>query len=291
MQGKIIKGIAGFYYVECDGNIYECKARGVFRNRSEKPLVGDFVEFIILEGQEGKGNIEKILPRTSKLIRPEVANVDQALIVFAAIDPAPDMHLLNRFLVNMEMMDIKSIICINKNDLKKEERIPEIYTKAGYKVICTSVKENEGIEEIREILSNRTTTVAGPSGVGKSSLINTVAGKKVMETGEISQKIKRGKNTTRHSELITIGKNSYILDTPGFASVDVPDMEKEDWDGVSRNLLSIFLHANLAVAHIEANRNAQLKRHSKKERFVKKDTTTMLLFSMKLMIVESGRKV
>ncbi|MCR4781594.1 MAG: ribosome small subunit-dependent GTPase A [Lachnospiraceae bacterium] len=228
MQGKIIKGIAGFYYVECDGNIYECKARGVFRNRSEKPLVGDFVEFIILEGQEGKGNIEKILPRTSKLIRPEVANVDQALIVFAAIDPAPDMHLLNRFLVNMEMMDIKSIICINKNDLKKEERIPEIYTKAGYKVICTSVKENEGIEEIREILSNKTTTVAGPSGVGKSSLINTVAGKKVMETGEISQKIKRGKNTTRHSELITIGKNSYILDTPGFASVDVPDMEKED---------------------------------------------------------------
>lgn len=227
MQGKIVKGIAGFYYVECDGNIYECKARGVFRNRSEKPLVGDFVEFKILEGQDMKGNIEAILPRHSKLRRPEVANVDQALIVFAAIDPAPDIHLLNRFLVSMESEDVESIICINKNDLYEETEIPRIFSAAGYKVLRTSVKEGRGIEEVREILSGKTTAIAGPSGVGKSSLINTVAGKQVMETGEISQKIKRGKNTTRHSELITIGPHSYILDTPGFASVDIPDIEKE----------------------------------------------------------------
>lgn len=227
MQGKIVKGIAGFYYVECDGEVYECKARGIFRNRSEKPLVGDFVEFVKLEGQEGKGNVEAILPRHSKLIRPEVANVDQALVVFASIDPAPDIHLLNRFLISMESEDIPSIIVLNKDDLKHEEEIPRIFQSAGYKVIQTSVKENRGIEEVREILTGKTTAIAGPSGVGKSSLINTVAGRHVMETGEISQKIKRGKNTTRHSELITIGRNSYILDTPGFASVDVPEIEKE----------------------------------------------------------------
>jgi ribosome biogenesis GTPase len=227
MQGKIVKGIAGFYYVECDGNIYECKARGVFRNRSEKPLVGDFVEFVKLEGQEGKGNVEAILPRHSKLIRPEVANVDQALIVFASVDPAPDIHLLNRFLVSMESEDIPSIIVLNKDDLKHEDEIKRIFQSAGYRVIQTSVKENRGIEEVKEILTGKTTAIAGPSGVGKSSLINTVAGKHVMETGEISQKIKRGKNTTRHSELITIGRNSYILDTPGFASVDIPEIEKE----------------------------------------------------------------
>ncbi len=228
MIGKIIKGISGFYYVESEQTIYECKARGVFRNRNEKPLVGDFVEFKIVSEDDKKGNIERILDRKSLLKRPEVSNVDQALIVFSSIDPFPDIHLLNRFLVSMEYAKVKPYICINKDDLKKEENIPKIFKSTPYKVLILSVKENRGLSDLKELLNGKTTALSGPSGVGKSSIINKISGKELMEVGDISRKIKRGKNTTRHTFLITLWENTYILDTPGFLNLDVPDIEKED---------------------------------------------------------------
>jgi ribosome biogenesis GTPase len=228
MQGRIIKGIAGFYYVESEGTIYECKARGIFRNRSEKPLVGDLVDFEVLGNQVGKGNITKLLPRTSTLGRPEVANVDQALVVFASTEPAPDMHLLNRFLVSMEVAGIPAVICMNKEDLLHNDIFREIYEGCGYRFLVTSVRENVGIDAVRDTLKGHVTTLAGPSGVGKSSLINRLLGEDVMETGDISEKIKRGKNTTRHSELLSLGEDTFILDTPGFGACNIPEMEKED---------------------------------------------------------------
>ncbi|MEE1086608.1 MAG: ribosome small subunit-dependent GTPase A [Schaedlerella sp.] len=231
MQGKIIKGIAGFYYVHVvEFGIYECKARGVFRKDKQKPLVGDNVEIEVLDEEEKTGNIIRILPRKNELIRPAVANIDQALVVFAVTEPAPHYNLLDRFLVMMERKEIPVILVFNKKDLGKEEMLEEIsavYEKCGYPVYFTSAL-NEEISDIRSALSGKTTAIAGPSGVGKSSLINLLQTEVQMETGGISKKIARGKHTTRHSELITIDENSYIMDTPGFSSLYVNDFEKQD---------------------------------------------------------------
>ncbi|SDB16135.1 ribosome small subunit-dependent GTPase A [Eubacterium oxidoreducens] len=231
MQGKIVKGIAGFYYVHVVGaGVYECKAKGIFRKDKIKPLVGDVVEISIIDEDQMTGNVEEILPRKNALIRPAVANIDQALVIFAAQNPDVNYHLLNTFLVRMEYADVPSVICFNKADLiTREERcLYEQYFKGtGYKIIFTSAKKEEGIDEMMEILRNRTTTVAGPSGVGKSSLVNLIAPKAQMETGEISEKIKRGRHTTRHAQLIHIEEDTYIFDTPGFSNLAVPDMEKE----------------------------------------------------------------
>lgn len=244
MQGKIIKGIAGFYYVhvarennsdvsldKSGQNIYECKAKGVFRKNHEKPLVGDDCELEITDSEKMTGNIVRILDRKNSLIRPNVANVDQALVIFASVKPDPNYNLLDRFLILMQQNDIPCLLVFNKRDLaddKKLSEIKEIYEKAGYPVIFTSAKENEQIEEVAELLKGKTTTVAGPSGVGKSSIINLLQSDITMETGEISEKIERGKHTTRHSELIALDDDSYILDTPGFSSLDLFDVSREE---------------------------------------------------------------
>lgn len=230
MTGKIIKGIAGFYYVH-DGHskTYECKAKGIFRNRHIKPLVGDDVEVSILDKEQLLGNIDQILPRGNALIRPAVSNVDQALVVFAVTHPEPNLNLLDRFLVMMQSQDIPVVICFNKVDLsvpKERERYREIYEKAGYKVYFTSAREGTGIEEIRNLMRGKTTVFAGPSGVGKSSLTNLIQPKAEMETGEISEKIKRGKHTTRHAELFYVESGTYMMDTPGFSSMSVGEMEE-----------------------------------------------------------------
>lgn len=232
MTGRIIKGIAGFYYVYVEGcGVYECKAKGVFRNRKVKPLVGDRVEIQVIDETEHKGNMEEILPRTSELIRPAVANVDQAMVIFAAAKPKPNLSLLDRFLISMEQKEVPSIICFNKIDEASEEelqRLKEIYGGCGSGLLFISARYEQGVEEIRDLLRGKTTTVAGPSGVGKSTLINLLVPDAEMETGQISQKIDRGKHTTRHSELFRVEEDSYIFDTPGFSSLELMGLEKEE---------------------------------------------------------------
>lgn len=232
MQGKIVKGIAGFYYVHVvESGVYECKAKGIFRKERMKPLVGDNVEIEILDRDAREGNITDILPRKSELIRPAVSNIDQALVVFAAARPSPHFNLLDRFLVMMESKDIPVILCFNKTDVAKAqqiERLQDIYEGCGYPVVFTSVKRKINIEKIKELLKDKTTAIAGPSGVGKSSLINLLSPGADMETGSISRKIERGKHTTRHSELLLLDEDSYIMDTPGFSSLYVNKFEKEE---------------------------------------------------------------
>lgn len=232
MIGKIMKGIAGFYYVGvAESGVYECKAKGIFRKDKIKPLVGDEVEIEVLNEEEKLGNIVKILPRRSELIRPAVANIDQALVIFAAREPMPNLSLLDRFLVIMEKQDVPVIICFNKQDLCDEEevgRLKEIYEACGYPVVLASAKQGEGIEEIKSLLRGKTTTVAGPSGVGKSSLTNLLQNEVQMETGEISKKLGRGRHTTRHSQIIQIEEDTWLYDTPGFTSFYVEEIEKEE---------------------------------------------------------------
>ena len=232
MQGKIIKGIAGFYYVNVvESGVYECKAKGVFRKEKIKPLVGDNVRIEILDEENKTGNIVEIFPRKNELIRPAVANIDQALVVFAVTKPTPHFNLLDRFLVMMERKEIPVVLCFNKKDIATSPEIAEleaIYEKCGYPIVFTSALEQENIEEIRRLLLKKTTAIAGPSGVGKSSLINLLQNQVQMETGTISRKIERGKHTTRHSELIAVDADSYIMDTPGFSSLYFNDFEKEE---------------------------------------------------------------
>lgn len=234
MQGKIIRGIAGFYYVHTADGVYECKARGVFRKDNRKPLVGDDVLMDVVDPEEKKGNIVELLERKSELIRPAVANVDQALVIFAVMNPEPNFNLLDRFLILMAQQGLPCVICFNKADLDQEGKAQEayeIYKNSGCKILVFSAKEGKGTEELEALLKGKTTTVAGPSGVGKSTLINSLQKSVVMETGAVSEKIKRGKHTTRHTELIAIDKDTYILDTPGFSSLGLFDLEKEDLAG------------------------------------------------------------
>ena len=228
MQGKIIKGIAGFYYVHAkDDKVYECKAKGVFRNRKIKPLVGDDVELDIVDADKLIGNINDILPRKNELIRPAVANIDQTLVVFASLSPEPNFNLLSRFLVMMDWNEVPAIVCFNKSDQVDDaeiKRLTGIFENCGAKVIVTSVLKNEGIEELKELLIGKTTSFAGPSGVGKSSILNGIFPDANSQIGDISEKINRGKHTTRHSEIFNVAKDTYIMDTPGFTSLECADI-------------------------------------------------------------------
>ena len=232
MTGKIIKGIGGFYYVVCENGItYECKAKGIFRNRKIKPLVGDNVEIDILDDEKNLGNIEDILPRFNWLNRPAVANVDQTVIIFAVSAPEPNFNLLDRFLINMEQHEIPTVICFNKVDLegfRQSEDICRSYTKSGYEVLFISAESGYGIDTLEAVIKGKTTVFAGPSGVGKSSTLNSLFPDANVQIGGLSEKIQRGKHTTRHSELMFVDDDTYIMDTPGFSSLYTEGIEADD---------------------------------------------------------------
>ncbi|WP_407691144.1 ribosome small subunit-dependent GTPase A [Ruminococcus gauvreauii] len=227
-----MKGIAGFYYVSVAGaGVYECRPKGIFRKEKIKPLVGDEVEVEVLEESEKTGTIVGIHPRKNELIRPAAANIDQAMVIFAIENPRPSFSLLDRFLIMMECQGIRTTICFNKKEMATEEELRllyETYASCGYRVILTSARLEEGIEEIREVLGGKTTVIAGPSGVGKSSITNLLQKEVYMETGEISRKLRRGRHTTRHAQLIQIDTDTYLMDTPGFSALTVEDMDKEE---------------------------------------------------------------
>jgi len=229
-EGRIIKGIGGFYYVHTKDGVFECRAKGIFRKLHIKPLVGDIVEIDIIDEDKKTGNVSAIRDRKISLIRPAVANIDQAFIVFAGTKPDPNLNLLDRFLVMMEAAGVPVTIVINKSDITSEEcleNLNRIYGK-DYKILNISVKEGTGLAELRKLLKDKFTVFAGPSGVGKSSLTNYLVPDAGMETGDISRKIERGKQTTRHAELFFAGDGAYICDTPGFGSLELFDIGKND---------------------------------------------------------------
>ena len=231
MQGRIIKGIGGFYYVHTGDGVYTCKAKGIFRLDGTKPLVGDSVEIDVIPDEEMVGNITMINDRTNELIRPNVANVDQALIIFALLDPIPNFVTLDKMILQYKAQGIPVLICFNKDDLAGDDLINDtldVYRGCGCRLFVTSARDNDGIAQLMTALSGKTTTVAGPSGVGKSSIINRLTGRGDQETGEISRKLSRGRHTTRHSEIIPIGRNTFIIDTPGFGSFDLFNIRPED---------------------------------------------------------------
>ena len=232
MKGKIIKGIAGFYYIYAEnGELYECKAKGIFRKEGRKPLVGDDVLMDVLDEKEKEGNVVSLLPRRNELVRPAVANVDQAVLIFAMHEPEPNFLLLDRYLSMMAFQKVPAVLCFSKCDLAKEQEIMEVqerYRQAGFKVTVCSAACGEGLGEFRSLLEGRTSVIAGPSGVGKSTLTNSMQSGVLMETGAISRKLGRGKHTTRHSQVIPVGKNTFLVDTPGFTSLFLPQMKEQD---------------------------------------------------------------
>lgn len=232
MQGKIVKAIAGFYYVNVEKEgVFECQAKGAFRNEKIKPLVGDDAVIDVIDSEKKIGNVVEILNRKSEMIRPACANVDRALIIFSVKSPVPNFNLLDRFLIYMDVCKVSTAILFNKEDLKEPgmlEEIREAYKNSGYDVMFVSAKTREGIDELKDYIKGKTTVVAGPSGVGKSSLINMLCENEHMETGRISYKTERGRHTTRHSELLYVCDNTYIMDTPGFTSLDVFEVTDEN---------------------------------------------------------------
>jgi ribosome biogenesis GTPase len=231
LSGKIIKGIGGFYYVKTDrGNdALECKARGVLRHQKIIPTVGD--EVMIQSDNPGEWMIESILPRKNIFLRPPVANVDIGLIVFSMINPKPNLLLLDMLLISSEIQNVEPIVCFTKRDLTstdEENAIKEIYEKTPYKLFFFSKQDTDTMDKIIGEIGGKTAFMAGPSGVGKSTMANYLCADQTMETGTLSQKLKRGKHTTRHVELLETKNGGYLLDTPGFSSYQISEMIKPE---------------------------------------------------------------
>lgn len=232
INGKIIKGIGGFYYVDTEKGLYECRARGIFRKNKITPLVGDRVSISVVDEENKKGVVEEIEKRDTELVRPPIANVDKALIVFAIKNPSPNLSLLDRFIVLAEKENLEIVIVFTKVDLDADgellEELKSIYEVSGYKVIPVSNKLKLNIDKIKEELKENTVVFAGPSGVGKSSLLNEVDKNFELKTGEVSDKIKRGKHTTRHAELLKLECGGMVADTPGFSSLTLDDIDESE---------------------------------------------------------------
>ena len=232
INGKIIKGIGGFYYVDTENGLYECRARGIFRKNKITPLVGDRVSISVVDEENKKGVVEEIEERDTELVRPPIANVDKALIEFAIKNPSPNLSLLDRFIVLAEKENLEIVIVFTKVDLDTDGELlgelKDIYEVSGYKVISVSNKLKLNIDKIKEELKENTVVFAGPSGVGKSSLLNEVDKNFELKTGEVSDKIKRGKHTTRHAELLKLECGGMVADTPGFSSLTLDDIDESE---------------------------------------------------------------
>lgn len=240
LNGTIIKGIGGFYYIATDQGVYECRARGKFRKEGIKPTVGDHVIISIIDEKNKKGSLDVIQERKNCLLRPRVSNIDQAVIVFASVSPDFNPDIMDRFIVLAEQQKLDILICINKIDVDSFERYKEIsgiYLKAGFDVITLSAAKNIGIDILKERLKGKTSVLAGPSGVGKSSVLNAIKPDVKAQVGEISRKIERGRHTTRQSELIEISDNTFIVDSPGFTSLDMSGIEPEKLETYFREFL------------------------------------------------------
>ena len=218
IKGLILKGIGGFYYIDTENGVYECKARGVFRKNGITPTVGDFVTIKIVDEENKKGNLEEILERRNILIRPAISNVDNFVIVASVISPPFDTFFVDKLIVICEYSNIRPVILINKTDLKYDDVFGKIYENIGYDVVYTS--KDSDISKIYDVISGGINVFSGFSGVGKSTLLNNLIGDIELETGEVS-KLTRGRHTTRHSELFKINENTYLADTPGFSSLDI----------------------------------------------------------------------
>lgn len=233
MKGKIVRAVAGYYYVYGyeDGKVHQCRARGIFRKDGFKPLVGDSVLYDLTHTEDTEGTVDRVLPRKNALVRPPVANVDQAVIIFALKDPDPNLSLLDRFLILMQREGIPSAIVFNKEDLDREgsfEDLADIYRGCGCRVLSMSLREGIGIDPVKDLFRGKTSVLAGPSGVGKSSLTNLLCPTAGMEVGEVSRQTKRGRQTTRHAQLFPCGENSFFFDTPGFSSLYLDGTRPED---------------------------------------------------------------
>lgn len=239
LEGTIIKGIGGFYYIASKDGVYECRARGKFRKEGIKPAVGDHVLISVIDEKNKKGSLDVIEERKSMLARPRVSNIDQAVIVFASVSPDFNPDIMDRFIVLAEQQKLGIVICINKIDIDADEKYREIcgiYEKAGFDIIAVSAVDNFGIEELREKLKGKISVLAGPSGVGKSSVLNAIKPDVMAQVGEISRKIERGRHTTRQSELIRIDDDTFIVDSPGFTSLDMKGVDPEKLDEYFREL-------------------------------------------------------
>ena len=221
-EGRILRSLSGFYDVQTQEGLITCRARGILRREGNSPLTGDLVEITV---EKGKGMVEKILPRKNHFIRPAVANVD-ALVIFAAnVNPVTEPFLIDRVAAIAGDQNVEAVLCVNKCDLDPAMDLVRIYEHAGFPVICTSAETGEGVEDLRALLEGKLTAFTGNSGVGKSSILNRLAPELQLETGEVSEKLGRGRHTTRHVELYRLGENTYVADTPGFSSFDTDQME------------------------------------------------------------------
>ena len=220
--GRIIRSISGFYDVLAEGRLVTCRARGILRKENITPLTGDLVEITV---EKGKGMVETVLPRRNSFVRPAVANVD-ALVVFAAnVNPVTEPFLIDRVAAIAGDQEVPVYLCVNKCDLDPAMDLVRIYTRAGFPVICTSAETGEGVETLRDLLRGKLTAFTGNSGVGKSSILNRLCPELALPTGEVSEKLGRGRHTTRHVELYNLGEDTYVADTPGFSSFDTDQMD------------------------------------------------------------------
>lgn len=219
---RIIKALSGFYYVQTEDGVVECRARGRFRRQDQSPLVGDFVR---ITRQGDKGVLEALLPRKNAFIRPAVANIDQLVVLASCAIPVTEPFLIDRVLAIAQPQNVPALVVVNKDDLAPAQPLAEIYRRAGVPVLVTSAETGEGIEALREALAGKLSCLTGNSGVGKSSLLNRACPQLQLPVGEVSEKLGRGRHTTRHIELYSLGSNTFVADTPGFSAFDTERME------------------------------------------------------------------